>query len=195
MRAARAVIIDAHPLARLAIKRLLEETGRFTVVATSAEPVACPECDVVVLDPCLSSGVFALDMIRRLSAHVPVLVVSDSHDPRDVTAAMRAGASGYIDKQAAEETYPDAVNAVLDGRTYVSVPSTPPPNRDRLSPRERETLSYIARGYTHSQTATRMRVSKATVDTYIARIRDKLSLGNKAELALAAANHAGALSS
>jgi DNA-binding NarL/FixJ family response regulator len=57
---------------------------------------------------------------------------------------------------------------------------------DQLSPREQEALTYIARGFTHQQTATRMGVSKATVDTYIARIRTKLNLGNKAELALAA---------
>jgi DNA-binding CsgD family transcriptional regulator len=57
---------------------------------------------------------------------------------------------------------------------------------EMLSRRERETLSYIARGFTHQQTATRMGVSKATVDTYVARVRAKLNLGNKAELAIAA---------
>jgi DNA-binding NarL/FixJ family response regulator len=56
----------------------------------------------------------------------------------------------------------------------------------RLSARERETLAHIARGLTHTQIATRMRISKATVDTYVARIRAKLKLGNKAELAIAA---------
>jgi DNA-binding CsgD family transcriptional regulator len=58
--------------------------------------------------------------------------------------------------------------------------------RTTLSNRERQALEYIARGFTHQQTASRMGVSKATVDTYIARIRTKLRLGNKAELALAA---------
>jgi len=57
---------------------------------------------------------------------------------------------------------------------------------DRLSEREKETLAWVAAGYTHEQTARRMRVAKSTVDTYIARIRGKLGVGNKAELALAA---------
>jgi DNA-binding CsgD family transcriptional regulator len=61
-----------------------------------------------------------------------------------------------------------------------------PPRRPALSPRERHTLSLIARGYTHQQAATRMGISKATVDTYVARIRAKLKVGNKAELAVAA---------
>ena len=60
-----------------------------------------------------------------------------------------------------------------------------------LSWRERQALSYIARGYTHQQTATRMGVSKATVDTYVGRVRTKLRLGNKAELALAALRYLG----
>jgi two-component system, NarL family, nitrate/nitrite response regulator NarL len=186
----RVLVVDAHPLARLAISRILAETGWITVTASCAQPAGNPECDVVVLDPRLASGVVALDMIRTLSTHVPVLVVSDSRDPGDVTSAIRTGAAGYVNKQATEGTYPEAVDAARQGRMYVFVPSAPTSSGDRLSPRERETLSYIARGYTHSQTATRMRVSKTTVDTYIARVRDKLSLGNKAELALAAANHA-----
>jgi two-component system, NarL family, nitrate/nitrite response regulator NarL len=55
-----------------------------------------------------------------------------------------------------------------------------------LSRREQQALAYIARGYTHQQAARRMGVSKATVDTYVGRVRTKLHLGNKAQLALAA---------
>jgi DNA-binding NarL/FixJ family response regulator len=55
-----------------------------------------------------------------------------------------------------------------------------------LAPREEETLSLIARGFTHAQVATRMGISRATVDTYVERIRTKLQLGNKAELTRAA---------
>jgi DNA-binding CsgD family transcriptional regulator len=53
----------------------------------------------------------------------------------------------------------------------------------RLSRRERETLAYIGAGYTHQQTATRMAISTATVNTFVSRIRTKLGVGNKAELA------------
>jgi len=55
-----------------------------------------------------------------------------------------------------------------------------------LAPREKETLRYIARGYTHAQAARRMGISEATVDTYVKRVRQKFKLGNKAELTLLA---------
>jgi DNA-binding CsgD family transcriptional regulator len=59
-------------------------------------------------------------------------------------------------------------------------------NQPRLSPREKEVLSWISGGLTHGQTATRMRITKATVDTYVERIRRKLGAGNKADLTRAA---------
>jgi DNA-binding NarL/FixJ family response regulator len=62
----------------------------------------------------------------------------------------------------------------------------------RLSPREEQTLRYVAEGFTHSQIATRLGVSTTTVDTYIQRIRTKLGVGNKAQLALAAVTRAAA---
>jgi len=55
-----------------------------------------------------------------------------------------------------------------------------------LAPRERETLRYIAHGYTHAQAARRMGISEATVDTYVKRVRQKFKLGNKAELTILA---------
>ncbi len=59
-------------------------------------------------------------------------------------------------------------------------------DRPKLSRRELDTLSFISRGFTHQQTATRMGVTKATVDSYVARARAKLKVGNKAELTIAA---------
>ena len=56
----------------------------------------------------------------------------------------------------------------------------------RLSPREEQTLGYIARGFTHEQIATRLGIRKSTVNTYVERIREKLQLGNKADLTRAA---------
>ena len=126
-----------------------------------------------------------------------MLIVSASRAPADVLAAMQAGASGYLTKQAGEEAYATAIRSVAAGTFYLSAQladliqaatlgQAPARPQETLSPREQEALGYIARGFTHQQTATRMGVSKATVDTYIARIRTKLQLGNKAELALAA---------
>ena len=196
----RVAIVDDHPVARYGLAAILSAVEDMEIAATVA---ACAElpldesgavaADLVILDLYLSGGTPALGDVTRLSAQRPVLVVSASRAPADVLAAMRAGASGYLTKHAARDAYVTAIRSVAGGGFYLSAQladllhaATGTPRQTGLSPREQEALAYIARGFTHQQTATRMGVSKATVDTYIARIRTKLGLGNKAELALAA---------
>ena len=111
-------------------------------------------------------------------------------------AAVRAGAAVFLTNAAGEASYATAIRSVAVGTFYLSAQladliqaatlrATVGP-QDTLSPREQEALGFIACGFTHQQTATRMGVSKGTIDTYVARIRTKLQLGNKAELTLAA---------
>jgi DNA-binding NarL/FixJ family response regulator len=200
----RLAVVDDHPVARLGIAALLDEVDDLAVTAAVATVAELPRdehgrvvADLVILDLYQADGRPALSAITELSEQLPVLVLSASRAPADVLAAMQAGASGYLTKQAGEEGYVTAIRTVASGKFYLSAqladliqaatlgtPTTRP--AEELSPREQEALVYIARGFTHQQTATRMGVSKATVDTYIARIRIKLQLGNKAELALAA---------
>ncbi|MEN3358856.1 MAG: two-component system, NarL family, uhpT operon response regulator UhpA [Mycobacteriales bacterium] len=82
------------------------------------------------------------------------------------------------------------LRAVAPGRLPPPVPATRPhPAGPALSTREREVLAAIAGGLTHAQIARRLRIATATVDTYVARIRTKLGVGNKAELTRAAMYH------
>jgi len=168
--------------------------------------------DVILLDLYQRSDEPCLPAISELSAATKVLVVSASGRPADVLGAIRAGASGYVTKLADTDMLVSAVRTVASGGFALSAQladilqaeltraEQPEPHRaparqagagapevpDSLSPREEQTLDLIARGFTHSQTATRMGVSKATVDTYVERIRSKLQVGNKAELTRAA---------
>jgi DNA-binding NarL/FixJ family response regulator len=200
----RVAIVDDHPVARHGLTTILAPVPDIEVVAAVAEAAQLPRdesgaltADLILLDLYLGDGRAALATIAELNEQVPVLVISASRAPADVLAAMQAGASGYLTKHATEEAYAAAIRSVRSGGFYLSAQladlieaatrgTAPTTARDQLSPREQEALSFIARGFTHQQTATRMGVSKATVDTYIARIRTKLNLGNKAELALAA---------
>lgn len=202
----RVAIVDDHPIARHGIAAVFGPGPDFEVTAAVGSPAELPRtadgrilADVVVLDLYLDEGRPAFDAIGDLAVCLPVLVVSASRTPRDVLAAMRAGASGYVAKSADEGAYRAAIEAVVGGETYLSAQvadllgaatdEQPPPPEQRLAPREREVLDYIARGYTHRQTARRMGISAATVDTYVARIRAKLGLGNKAELTAHALGH------
>lgn len=200
----RVTIVDDHPVARHGLATILASVDDLEIVSAVATTAELPrtatgavQADLVILDLYLADACPALVDIAQLSAQLPVLVVSASRAPTDVLAAMQAGACGYLTKQAADDAYVAAIRTVVGGGFYLSAQladllqaatQTHPPasEREQLSRREQQALSYIARGFTHQQTATRMGVSKATVDTYIARIRGKLSLGNKAELTLAA---------
>ncbi len=204
----RVAIVDDHPVVRQGVARILEPADGIEVVAAMDGPgelsallTGTPPAgiDAVVLDLYLDSDTPALEAIGELSASKPVLVMSASRRPGDVLAALQEGASGYITKHASEAAFVAAVRAVAAGEFYLSAqladilhaelgqpaqPAAPP--RPALSDREQEVLSYVARGFTHSQTAARLGISLSTVDTYIRRIRAKLQVGNKAQLTLAA---------
>jgi two-component system, NarL family, nitrate/nitrite response regulator NarL len=200
----RVAAVDDHPVARFGLAAILGAAPDMEVVAVVADPAELPRdaggavaADVVIVDLYLTGVSPALDVIADVSAGVPVLVVSASQEPADVLAAMQAGASGYLTKRASEGHYLSALRSVRGGGFHLSAQLAdlihaatrgigPATTHAELSAREREVLAYIARGFTHQQTATRMGVSAATVNTYVVRIRAKLGLGNKAELALAA---------
>lgn len=198
----RIAIVDDHPIARHGLGRILEPVPDMVVVASVAGAGELPPPgdggpDLVIMDLYLTDDRPALDEITAVAEHRPVLVISASREPADVLAAMQAGASGYLTKQAGEEAYLAAIRSVVAGGFYLSSQladliqaalrgEAGARKQPELSPRERQALSWIARGFTHQQAATRMGVSTATVNTYVTRIRGKLGLGNKAELALAA---------
>jgi DNA-binding NarL/FixJ family response regulator len=202
-------IVDDHPVVRHGLAHLLEQWPGVTVVASGAtisELGSADSLDVVVLDLYLGTDDPALESITLLAASTPVLVVSASACPADVLGAIRAGASGYLTKDCQPELLAAGVLTTASGGFALTseladiVQSARPrdagPDGDtsalaHLSPREEQTLSYIARGFTHEQIATRLGIRKSTVNTYVERIRDKLQVGNKADLTRAALTRPG----
>jgi DNA-binding NarL/FixJ family response regulator len=198
-------IVDDHPVARRGLQSILAEAGDIEVSAAVASPaelsLAGPGAvrpDVIMLDLYHDGDEPCLDVIPKLCQDHKVLVVSASGRPADVLGAIQAGACGYVTKLADPLMLVAAVHTVASGgfalssqladilrgelaRVPAAAAGTP-----ALSPREEEALDLIARGLTHAQAASRMDVSRATVDTYVERIRAKLHVGNKAELTQAA---------
>lgn len=201
-------IVDDHPLARRGMEAILDDAGDITVTLSTASPVDLLEStqhgvatDVVLLDLYHSQDEPCLPTVAELGTVMKVLVVSASAHPADVLGAIQAGASGYVTKQADPNMLVSAVRTVAAGGFALSsqladilqsqlAGQSPVPRPSAattpLSPREEQALTLIAKGFTHAQTATRMGVSKATVDTYVERIRAKLQVGNKADLTRAA---------
>jgi two-component system, NarL family, nitrate/nitrite response regulator NarL len=197
----RVAIVDDHPIALRGVASALADAGDIVVTASVAHPADLPTvrdaADVVILDLYHDGAEPCIAAVATLASSIAILVMSASGRPADVMGAIRAGARGYITKQAPPELFATATRTVAGGGFWLSsqladimqsqlgvAGSAPAPAR--LSPREEEALDLIARGYTHAQTATRMGVSKATVDTYVERIRTKLQVGNKADLTRAA---------
>lgn len=200
-------IIDDHPLARLGLAQILNDSGRLRV--TAAVPTAADlgaeigdaVPDVVVCDLYHAGEQACLDAVAALAASQPTLVISASGQSADVVDAIRAGARGYVTKHADPALLVAAVETVAAGGFALSPQladilhaelgaaknrRSAAVGQVALSPREEQALSLIADGLTHSQVATRMRVTRKTVDTYVERIRVKLQVGNKAELTKAA---------
>jgi DNA-binding NarL/FixJ family response regulator len=191
----RLAIVDDHPIARYGVEQVFDSCNDVAVVCSAGSLAelagSAADPDVIILDLYLGGpGRVATASIADLTRRCPVLVMSASALRADALAAIRAGAAGYLVKQATGDSFREAVATVAAGGFYLSPQLADLIDADRqlgrvrsaLAPREEETLRYIAQGFTQAQAAARMGVSAATVDTYIKRIRGKLGVGNKADL-------------
>jgi len=201
-------IVDDHPVVRVGLSHVLARWPEIQVVssgATVGELGDTASLDLVMLDLYLGEDAPALAEITLLAGSVPVLVISASARPADVLGAIRAGASGYLTKDCPPELLAAGALTVASGGFALTgeladiIRSACPAGTDpdggaaapvSLSPREEQTLSYLARGFTHAQIATRLGIRTSTVNTYVERIRDKLQAGNKADLTRAALTRA-----
>lgn len=188
-------------MTRMGIEQILAARHGMQVVCSVADiaefraSATCP--DVVILDLYLDQGRLTPAEIAAVAASCRVLVVSGSCQRADVLAAVRAGALGYLTKQASDEDFVAAVRATAAGEPFLSSQvadvidadlrhGTPTLRAPLLSPRESQTLRCIAQGMTYDQTARYMGVSSHTVGTYIKRIHKKIGSGNTASMAMKA---------
>lgn len=191
----RLAVVDDHPIARYGVERIFGACDDVTVVCSAGSLAglagAASEADVILLDLYLDGQApLTAASITCLSRQCPVLVMSASAQRADVLDAIRAGAAGYLVKQATDDAFREAVATVAAGGFYLSPQLADIIDAGRrlggtspaLAPREAEALRYIAQGFTQAQAAARMGVSPGTVDTYVKRIRAKLGAGNKADL-------------
>ncbi|HEX5598091.1 MAG TPA: response regulator transcription factor [Micromonosporaceae bacterium] len=148
---------------------------------------------VLLMDP-FSQADVGLDDVPNVPKQYSVLVMSACTHPGTVRQALQLGVSGYISKAVDTATLLDAISAVGVGGIYLGQPvndlfgedaAAPSPPRaalEKLTPRERDVLVMVAQGFTHRQIGSRLQLSKATVDTYVHRVRQKVGPVNKAGL-------------
>jgi DNA-binding NarL/FixJ family response regulator len=200
----RVVIVDDHPLFRDRLSQLINHEADMQVCGESETAEQAIQLvrrvtpDLAIVDISLkgSSGLELIKGIRALSIGIPILVLSMHEESLYAERALRAGATGYITKNQGADEVLAAIRRVLTGEIYLSdkmtsvflrslttagAKSTPRPV-DRLADRELEVLELIGRGYTTRQIADRLQLGAATVDTYRARIKEKMNFRNAAEL-------------
>jgi DNA-binding NarL/FixJ family response regulator len=171
----RVEVLDSSPVFLYGLSQVLPRDG-IEIVAMRSVPHEIPSssADVYLMDTCALQvlGKQALHYVGAATEHCAVLILTPT---RDFPAAdyLEAGAIGCISKQEDADALVQAIRGVA--RAGAS-----------LSERETQVLRYIASGFTHGQAASRLGISPHTVDTYVKRIRAKLSVGNKAELTRAA---------
>lgn len=201
--AVRIIIVDDHPIVReglamhIATQSDLDVCGEAEDVPGALALVASARPDLAIVDISLKSG-NGLDLIRRIKDRqdaVRILVWSMYPENLYAERALHAGAQGYLNKGQATHHVLDAIRALLQGKVYVSgeladqllnraVGRTTEERSpiERLSDRELETFQLMGNGLTTESIAERMHVSPKTVDTYRARIKEKLGLSNMTEM-------------
>lgn len=202
------LIADDHSLIRQGLRKLLESESDLRVVgeATNAagvlEFLARTKVDLVLLDINMPgrSGIEVLQDLRKRFPAVRVLMLSMHPEETVAVRAIKAGASGYVSKDAPPEELLRAIRKVLAGSRYVSqsLADRPAENlvtprdvkpHENLSEREYEVLCLIGKGKTVSEIAKYLSLSLPTITTYRSRILQKMNMKTTAELIHYAIRH------
>jgi DNA-binding NarL/FixJ family response regulator len=208
--AVRVLVVDDHDLFRTGLRALLEEEGFEAAESPSGKAAlaALPSFrpDVVVMDMSMPgmSGIEATAQVRKAMPEVPVLVLTINREEESVLEAVRAGASGYLLKDAELDEIVAAIRAAAGGRSVLGAAAAdavmahvrretpgalaPPPAPD-LTPREREVLVLLARGCDNATISRRLFMSPSTVKHHVSRVLEKLGVENRLQAAAFAIRH------
>jgi DNA-binding NarL/FixJ family response regulator len=198
----RVFVVDDHDLFRAGVRAAIGSEVDIIGEADDVDPAVELICErnpeVVLLDVHLpgGGGHRVVKEVHRTHPHIRFLALSVSDSPQDVVAVLRAGASGYLTKTATAHQVVEALHLVAAGHAVFSPqlagfvleafpavdPAAVDPDLDRLTPRQREVLRSIAKGYTYKETADALGVSPRTVETHVSEVLRKLQLTNRNEL-------------
>jgi DNA-binding NarL/FixJ family response regulator len=201
---ARVFLVDDHRLflsgVRAELAGRVDIVGEAVDVESAVEGIRRTEPEVVLLDVHLpgGGGRAVIESVRAMLPGVVFLALSVSDAAEDVIAVIRAGARGYVTKTISSDDLAAAVERVREGDAVFSprlagfvldafaedlpAGALADPELDLLTPREREVLRLLARGYTYKEIARRLEVSIKTVETHVSSVLRKLQLSSRHEL-------------
>jgi DNA-binding NarL/FixJ family response regulator len=207
----RVVLAENHTLVRKGLDALLADEPDIQVVGEAQDgrealrQVEALRPDVVLMDISMPglNGLEATRQIVRRYAGVRVLMLTMHADEAYILEALKAGASGYLLKEAAPEELVLAIGAVARGESFLSPPisrtvitqylrhdlSAPDESLERLTEREREVLQLVAEGHNNREIAALLSLSVKTVENHRAHLMDKLDIHTVAGLTQYAIRH------
>ena len=217
----RVLVVDDHTLFRRGLTALLAGDARFAVVGEAGDAgeaqrrAALLQPDVILLDNHLPgvTGVDALPGLKEVAPGSRVLMLTVSEDERDLAAALRGGAQGYLLKTADSDMLASAIERTMRGESTISPEMTgklvtafqalrtdtetaAPAAADAdpihsLSPREHEILGHIARGASNKEIARALDIAETTVKIHVQHILRKLKLSSRVQAAVYATARSG----
>ncbi len=219
----RLMVVDDHTLFRRGLVALLTQDDRFAVLHEAADAGEALRCvqrdrpDLILLDNHLPGvrGVDAIAGFKEVAPQVKILMLTVSENEQDLSAALKAGADGYLLKTINAEDLSDSILKVLDGESVISpemttklvaafrtqppaaekaagsspAPASPAEGLCILSARELETLALIARGASNKVIARELDIAETTVKIHVQHILRKLNLSSRVQAAVYAASH------
>ncbi|CAG0952792.1 Oxygen regulatory protein NreC [Burkholderiales bacterium] len=197
----RVLLADDHAIIRDGLKQILADTEDLQVCGEAADgnevlrKVREGDWDVLVLDISMPgrSGLEVVKLVKEENPKLPVLILSMHHEDQYAVRALRAGASGYLTKEADADQLIAVIRKVAQGGVYISptvaellardvMPAATGLPHQALSDREFQVFNMIAAGQSITQIGEALSLSVKTVSTHKARIMQKMNLANQAEL-------------
>ena len=204
----RILIADDHAILRQGLKQILDDEfndtqiGEADSAAETLQQLRKQPWDVLILDINMPgrSGLEVLHESRQHFSGVPVLVLSSTPEDQLALRVLKAGASGYMNKQAAPEQLIKAIREVMAGGSYVSATiaaklvaeldrNREHPPHETLSDREFQVFRLLVTGKSVKEIATELSLSGKTISTFRSRIFEKLDVRNNVELVFYAQQH------
>jgi DNA-binding NarL/FixJ family response regulator len=204
----RVLLADDHAIVRAGLKELLADTGDITVAGEATngqevmERVRGQDYDVAVLDMSMPgrSGIELIKQVKDEKPKLRILILTMHSEQQYAVRALKAGASGFLTKEAAADQLVAAIRKIAGGGAYVSpetaerlvldaAPRAEAAPHTLLSDREFQVLQMIAGGTTVGEIAKKLSLSVKTVSTHKTRILHKMGLANQAELIRYALEH------
>ena len=205
----RILIADDHSIVRAGLRYFISDEKDMVVSAEAADGMEAlvyvrnGECDVVLLDISMpgENGAYTLREMKRSRPDLPVLILSGHSEQQFAVSLLRAGASGYLNKESASEQLVQAIRIVVGGGKYLSPSLAQVLARElsteaeklhgveNLSAREFQIFYAIASGKSVSQIAQELTLSVKTISTYRARVLEKMRMSSNADLTYYAIKH------